>query len=74
MTAMLRNMRGIRNPIGSPYVCVPYMWSQWITYQKCMKKSPRKFKNQNLNLPDACNYLHIIYIEFTTINIAFTLY
>ena len=38
------------------------------------EKSPRKFKNQNLNLPDAGNYLHIIYIEFATINIAFTLY
>ena len=34
----------------------------------------RKFKKQNLNLPHSNNYLHSIYIVFTTIYTAFTWY
>ena len=33
---------------------------------------PESFKKQNLNLPQAINYLQSIYIVFTTIYMAFT--
>ena len=38
------------------------------------KKISGSSKKQNFNLPHAGNYLHSIYIVFTTIYIAFTLY
>ena len=38
------------------------------------KKNLKNSKKQNLNLPYANNYLHSIYIVFTTIYIEFTLY
>ena len=44
----------------------------WI--KKYFFKNPESSKKPNLNLPHASNYLHSIYIVFTTIYISFTLY
>ena len=38
------------------------------------KKNSEKFQKQNLNLPSIGSYLHIIYVIFIDIYIAFTLY
>ena len=38
------------------------------------KKNSRKFQKAKLNLPHTSNYLYRIYIVFTTIYMAFTLY
>ena len=41
---------------------------------KKKNKTPESYKKQNLNLLCADNFLHSIYIVFTTIYITFTLY
>ena len=41
---------------------------------KIILKNPESSKKQDLNLPHTSNYLHSIYIIFTTIYIAFTLF
>ena len=60
---------------GTPYPWVPHPGNQPTTNQieNIWKKIPESPKKQTLN---SCkgNYLHIIYIVFTTIYIAFTLY
>ena len=43
-------------------------------HQNIQKKIPESSKKQNLNLLHASNYLHSIYIVFTTTYLAFTLY
>ena len=43
-------------------------------HQNIQKKIPESSKKKNLNLLHASNYLHSIYIVFTTTYIAFTLY
>ena len=57
------------------YLWVPYFWIQptidWKFFQKKIPKSSRK---KTLDVECTRNYLHSIYIVFTTINIAFTLY
>ena len=61
-------------------VSPPYLWVLHPQIQTTAgwkysgKKIPESSKKQKLNLPRASNYLHSIYIEFTTIYIAFTLY
>ena len=49
------------------YTAVPESTGSASTDQKYSeKKIPESSKKQNLNLSHAYNYLHIIYIEFTT--------
>ena len=50
----------------------PYPWILFLRIQEWMentwgKKIPESLKKQNFNLPSADNYLHGIYIAFTTI-------
>ena len=56
---------------------VPHPWIQEIVDQKYSEnKFPQSSKMQNLHFPLSCqgNYLHSIYIVFTTIYTWFTLY
>ena len=60
--------------VGPPYPLVPHPWIQPTTDRKYLKKIPESSMKQNSNLLYTGNYLHSIYIVFTTIYIAFTLY
>ena len=51
--------------VGLPYPWVPYLWIQPTSIESIWKKISRSSKKQNLNLPQAGNCLHSIYIVFT---------
>lgn len=61
----------LRQTVSPPYPPVPNPWIQptkdWRYSGE--KKIPESSKKQNLNLLPVCNYLHNIYIVFTTIYI-----
>ena len=61
--------------VSPPYPQVPNPQSQPTAGRKCSeKKNPESSKKRNLNLPHAGNYLHSIYLVFTTVYIVLTLY
>ena len=61
--------------VHPPYPWVPHPQIQPTADGKYSKKKmPENSKKQNLHLPYSSNDLHSIYIVFTTIYIAFTLY
>ena len=60
-----------RDIVGLLYLRIPYLRIQPTKDQKKKKKS-KNFQKENLSLPYTSNYLHSIYIVFTTIYIAFT--
>ena len=65
----------VDHTVGCPYLHVLCLGIQPTVDQKYLEKNfPEGSKAQNLNLSHAGNYLHSIYIVFTTIYIAFTLY
>ena len=67
------------DPTSSLYARASHLWNQSMLVEntkkkkKKKKKNPESLKKQNLNRPHASNFLHRIYIAFTTIYITFTL-
>ena len=49
-------------------------WTDWLTNHRLKIFSEKNSKKKTLDVEYTRNYLHSIYIVFTTINIAFTLY
>ena len=60
--------------VGPPYPRAVHLQIQPNFNQKYLEKNATSSAKQNMNLPHASNYLHSIYIVFTTICSAFTLY
>ena len=61
--------------VSPQYLWVPHLQIRPTVDQKYLeKKNSRKFQKAKWNLPHAGNYLHSIYIVFTTIYMAFILY
>ena len=63
--------------VGPPYPRVAHPWSQPTVDRKYLKKNFREFHKAKLEFAvhrQLFSYLHSIYIVFTTIYIAFTLY
>ena len=61
--------------VGILYLWLLHLQIKSTTDQKYLGKTiPESSEKQNLNLPRAINYFHSIYIVFTTIYKALTLY
>ena len=70
----IRVVAGV-NAVGPLYLWVGHLWIQPTTdWKYSEKKIPECSKKHNLNFLHTDNYLHSIYIVFTTIYIAFTVY